>query len=106
MPTVPRGSNLNSTNENMVADMDPETDEKVTDVGKPEDASMRQSSIGTVETNRSESIEENLEKLAALNLSNDQFTQPRLSTSMIRLVSAVAGIGALVMIYLVVKLFY
>ena len=60
----------------------------------------------TQEKNRNESIEENLEKLAALNLSNDQSMQPRFSTAMIRLVSAAAGIGALLLIYLVVKLFY
>ena len=54
---------------------------------------------------RKESMEENLERLAALNLSNDQSLQPRFSTSVIRLVSALAGIGTLVLIYLVFKLF-
>ena len=52
-----------------------------------------------------ESMEENLERLAALNLSNDQSLQPRFSTSVIRLVSALAGIGTLVLIYLIFKLF-
>ena len=54
---------------------------------------------------RKESMEENLERLAALNLSNDQSLQPRFSTSMIRLVSALAGLGTLVMIYFIFKLF-
>lgn len=90
----------------MVADMDPETEEKVVDGGNPESGLKRQSPNETVSKDRSESIEENLEKLAALNLINDQSMQPRLSTAMIRLVSAAAGIGALVVIYLVVKLFY
>ena len=54
---------------------------------------------------RKESMEENLERLAALNLSNDQSLQPRFSTSIIRLVSALAGLGTLVMIYFIFKLF-
>ena len=54
---------------------------------------------------RGESLEENLEKLAALNLGSDQSLQPRLSTSVIRLVSALAGIGALLLIYFIMKLF-
>lgn len=52
-----------------------------------------------------ESMEENLERLAALNLSNDPSLQPRLSTAMIRLVSALAGAGLLVLIYFIFKLF-
>lgn len=89
----------------MVTDMDPEIDEQVMDGKKPVD-SARGGITKAQEKNRSESIEENLEKLAALNLSNDQSMQPRFSTAMIRLVSAAAGIGALLLIYLVVKLFY
>lgn len=89
----------------MVTDMDPEIDEQVLDGEKSLD-SARGRITKTQEKNRNESIEENLEKLAALNLSNDQSIQPRFSTAMIRLVSAAAGIGALLLIYLVVKLFY
>lgn len=89
----------------MVTDMDPEIDEQVLDGEKFLD-SARGRITKTQEKNRNESIEENLEKLAALNLSNDQSMQPRFSTAMIRLVSAAAGIGALLLIYLVVKLFY
>jgi hypothetical protein len=89
----------------MVTDMDPEIDEQVLDGEKSLD-SARGRITKTQEKNRNESIEENLEKLAALNLSNDQSMQPRFSTAMIRLVSAAAGIGALLLIYLVVKLFY
>ena len=89
----------------MVTDMDPEIDEQVLDGEKSSD-SARGRITKTQEKNRNESIEENLEKLAALNLSNDQSMQPRFSTAMIRLVSAAAGIGALLLIYLVVKLFY
>ena len=89
----------------MVTDMDPEIDEQVLDGEKSLD-SARGRITKTQEKNRNESIEENLRKLAALNLSNDQSMQPRFSTAMIRLVSAAAGIGALLLIYLVVKLFY
>lgn len=89
----------------MVTDMGPEIDEQVLDGEKSLDSS-RGRITKTQEKNRNESIEENLEKLAALNLSNDQSMQPRFSTAMIRLVSAAAGIGALLLIYLVVKLFY
>lgn len=89
----------------MVTDMDPEIDEQVLDGEKSLDSS-RGRITKTQEKNRNDSIEENLEKLAALNLSNDQSMQPRFSTAMIRLVSAAAGIGALLLIYLVVKLFY
>lgn len=85
--------------------MDPEIDEQVLDGEKSLD-SARGRITKTQEKNRNESIEENLEKLAALNLSNAQSMQPRFSTAMIRLVSAAAGIGALLLIYLVVKLFY
>ncbi len=49
--------------------------------------------------------EENLERLAALNLSSDRILQPRFSTAMIRLVSALAGVAALVLIYFIFKLF-
>ena len=52
-----------------------------------------------------QSLEENLEKLAALNLSSDKSMQPRLSNAMIRLVSAAAGIGALILLYYIFKLF-
>ena len=90
----------------MVADMGPETQEKVMDGGKPAEASIQQSPPETGKKGSNESIEENLEKLAALNLSNDHSMQPRFSTAMIRLVSAAAGIGVLLLIYLIVKLFY
>lgn len=96
---------LNYAHEKMVTDMDPEIDEQVLDGEKSLDSS-RGRITKTQEKNRNDSIEENLEKLAALNLSNDQSMQPRFSTAMIRLVSAAAGIGALLLIYLVVKLFY
>ncbi|MFC1832747.1 hypothetical protein ACFL0S_12115 [Thermodesulfobacteriota bacterium] len=85
--------------------MDPEIDEQVMG-GKKSVDSTRGRITKAQEKNRNESIEENLEKLAALNLSTDQSMQPRFSTAMIRLVSAAAGIGALLLIYLVVKLFY
>ena len=52
-----------------------------------------------------QSIEENLERLAAVNLSSDRSLEPRLSTAMIRLVSALAGIGVLVLLYLLFRLF-
>lgn len=51
------------------------------------------------------SLEENLERLAAVNLSSDRSLEPRLSTAMIRLVSALAGAGLLVLIYLMFRLF-
>jgi predicted TIM-barrel fold metal-dependent hydrolase len=101
----PENSNLDYAHEKMVTDMDPEIDEQVLDGEKSLDSS-RGRITKTQEKNRNESIEENLEKLAALNLSNDLSMQPRFSTAMIRLVSAAAGIGVLLLIYLVVKLFY
>lgn len=51
------------------------------------------------------SLEENLERLAAVNLSSDRSLEPRLSTAMIRLVSALAGVGFLLLFYLIFKLF-
>ena len=90
----------------MVAYMDPETDEQLMDGGKLEHRSMKQNPTVTMDQERNKSIEENLEKLAALNLSNDMSMQPRFSTAMIRLVSAAAGIGALLLIYLFMKLLY
>lgn len=54
---------------------------------------------------KKESIEENLERLAALNLSNDQSFQPRFSTAVIRLVSALTGAALLVLIYFIFRLF-
>jgi hypothetical protein len=57
------------------------------------------------ESQKRESLEENLEKLAALNLIDDQSLQPRYSTAIIRMISALAGIVALVLIYLILKLF-
>ena len=56
-----------------------------------------------IKPKKDESLEENLEKLAALNLSSDRSLQPRLSNAMIRLVSAAAGIGALVLLYYLFK---
>lgn len=85
--------------------MDQGTDKQDMDGKKREGGGVGQSSNGIAGQDRSESLEENLERLAALNLSNDQSLQPRFSTAMIRLVSAVAGIGALVLIYLIMKLF-
>lgn len=55
---------------------------------------------------KDESLEDNLEKLAALNLSSDRSMQPRLSNAMIRLVSAAAGIGALVLLYYLLKFLF
>ena len=52
-----------------------------------------------------ESLEENLERLAALNLSNDPSLQPRFSTAVIRLVSALTGAALLVLIYFIFRLF-
>jgi hypothetical protein len=88
----------------MVAAMVPESDEKVTGE-KPEVTSEEQIRGERSAPDRKESMEENLERLAALNLGNDQSLQPRFSTSIIRLVSALAGIGTLVLIYFVFKLF-
>lgn len=85
--------------------MDPGTDKQDMDGEKKESGGINPSSEGSAGQDRSESLEENLERLAALNLSNDQSLQPRFSTSMIRLVSAAAGIGALLLIYLIMKLF-
>ena len=85
--------------------MVPESDEKEVKGEKIEVASEEQITGVRAEKDKRESMEENLEKLAALNLSNDQSLQPRFSTSMIRLVSALAGLGTLVMIYFIFKLF-
>ncbi len=60
---------------------------------------------GVADEKKRESIEENLERLAALNLSNDQSLQPRFSTAVIRLVSALAGAVLLVLIYFIFRLF-
>ncbi len=85
--------------------MVPESDEKEVKGEKIEVAREEQITGVRAEKDKRESMEENLEKLAALNLSNDQSLQPRFSTSMIRLVSALAGLGTLVMIYFIFKLF-
>ena len=90
---------------NKVAEMDPGTDKQEMDGEKRESGGINQSSEESAGQDRSESLEENLERLAALNLSNDQSFQPRFSTAMIRLVSAAAGIGALLLIYLIMRLF-
>jgi hypothetical protein len=50
------------------------------------------------------SLEDNLERLAVVNLSSDRSLEPRLSTAMIRLVSALTGAALLVLIYLLFKL--
>lgn len=89
----------------MVAAMVPESDQKEVigeKIGVPREEQIPGVQAGQ---DKRESMEENLEKLAALNLSNDQSLQPRFSTSIIRLVSALAGIGALVVIYFILKLF-
>ncbi len=52
-----------------------------------------------------QTLEEQLERLAAVNLSSDRSLEPRLSNAMIRLVSALAGVGLLGLIYLLFKLF-
>ena len=85
----------------MVAAMVPESDEKEL---REETAEVNSEEQITGVQNRKESMEENLERLAALNLGNDQSLQPRFSTSIIRLVSALAGIGTLVLIYFILKL--
>ena len=85
--------------------MVPESDEKDVKGEKIEVASEEQIIGVRAEKDKRESMAENLEKLAALNLSNDQSLQPRFSTSIIRLISALAGIGALVVIYFILKLF-
>ena len=84
--------------------MVPESDEKEV-TGENEFAREEQTSGVRTEQDKRETMEENLEKLAALNLGSDQSLQPRFSTSIIRLVSALAGIGALVLIYFILKLF-
>ena len=89
----------------MVAAMVPERDDKEVTGEKPEITSEEQIRGKRPAPDRKESMEENLERLAALNLGNDQSLQPRFSTSIIRLVSALAGIGTLVLIYFVFKLF-
>ena len=89
----------------MVAAMVPESDNQEVKEEKLE-VSNEEQIIGVKDgQDRKESLEENLERLAALNLSNDTSLQPRFSTSIIRLVSALAGIGTLVLIYFVFKLF-
>ncbi|MBT8344915.1 MAG: hypothetical protein KJO28_01330 [Desulfofustis sp.] len=85
--------------------MDPKRDEKEATAVKPEVTSVEKIIGEQAGRDRKESMEENLERLAALNLSNDQSLQPRFSTSIIRLVSALAGIGTLILIYFIVKLF-
>ena len=89
----------------MVAAMVPESDNQEVTEEKFE-VSNEEQIIGVKDgQDRKESMEENLERLAALNLSNDTSLQPRFSTSIIRLVSALAGIGTLVLIYFIFKLF-
>jgi hypothetical protein len=88
----------------MVIAMVPESDEKAVKGEKIEVVSDEQITGVRAEEDKRESMEENLEKLAALNLGNDQSLQPRFSTSIIRLVSALAGIGALLVIYFILKL--
>ncbi len=85
--------------------MVPESDNKVVRMENIEGKVTGQTSDLLNNQERSESLEENLEKLAALNLGNDMSLQPRYSTAVIRLVSALAGIGALVLIYFITKLF-
>ena len=51
------------------------------------------------------SIEENLERLAALNLSSAYATRSKFSPTIIRLISAASGIAALLLIYFCFKLF-
>jgi hypothetical protein len=89
----------------MVAVMVPES--KAEEVTEKESEVARDEQIvgGRAEQDKRESMEENLEKLAALNLGNDPSLQPRFSTAILRLVSAFAGIGALVLIYFIAKLF-
>lgn len=88
----------------MVAAMVPENDKKEVTRETPQVTSEELISNERPALDRKESMEENLEKLAALNLGNDQSMGPRFSTSIIRLVSALAGIGTLVLIYFIVKL--
>lgn len=52
-----------------------------------------------------DSMEEQLERLAALNLSSAYATQSRFSPTIIRLISAAAGVAALLLIYFCFKLF-
>ena len=52
----------------------------------------------------SESVNENLQRLATLNLSSDRSLQPRFSNGVVKLISAVAGLGALALIYFFLKL--
>ena len=85
--------------------MVPESNEEEVNEKKSEVASDEQITGGRAEQDKRETMEENLEKLAALNLSNDPSLQPRFSTAILRLVSAFAGIGALVLIYFIAKLF-
>lgn len=51
------------------------------------------------------SMDEHLERLAALNLSSTYATHSRFSPTIIRLISAVAGLAALLLIYFCFKLF-
>lgn len=51
------------------------------------------------------SMEEHLERLAALNLSSTYASRSRLSPAIIRLLSAAAGFAVLLLIYLLFKLF-
>ncbi len=53
---------------------------------------------------KSKSMDENLQRLAALNLASDRSLQPRFSNAVMKLISAVAGLGALVLIYYFLKL--
>lgn len=85
--------------------MDSGSENRDTAAGKTENTENMQTATPQKGQERSESLEENLEKLAALNLSNDQSLQPRFSTAVLRLVSALAGIGALLLIYFILKLF-
>jgi len=63
------------------------------------------SSVSSSKQESGQSLEENLERLAAVNLSSDTSLEPRLSTAMIRLVSALAGVGFLLLLYLIFKIF-
>ena len=66
---------------------------------------MQPAAPETSEQNKRESIEENFERLAALNLGSDRSMQPRFSTAVIRLLSALSGALMLVLIYFIFRLF-
>jgi len=83
----------------------PMTEESNNNIKEIENPDKKDSPVNDLKQPKSESMDENLERLAALNLSNDHSFQRRYSNALIRLVSAAAGLAVLFLIYFIIKLF-